>query len=399
MINRKITFIVAALAFVTAAFASYAYFAGGGNGPSMPSIGNYKVPIGNNGGTTAVDTSEPKTEECPLNGEMLGKSSREKWETRRPLGIMVENSVDARDQSGVSTADVVYEAVAEGGITRFLLMYYCKDAPFVGPVRSARVHFMKMLREYGEYPLYAHVGGANCDEETGSGCANGAKADALGIISKLGWAGYNDMNQFSVPFPVFYRDPDRLPNRATEHTVYSSTAKLWDYAKTKRGLTNVDKDGVAWDKEFIKWKFKDNAAENERGTTNKISFGFWDQFSSDFSVNWNYNKATNSYKRVNGGKPHLDKNTGKQLEAKNIVVILADESPANDGYPGGHLLYALEGEGDAYIFQDGKAIKGTWNKKDPESRTQFLDENGKELSFVRGQIFVEILPTGNKVTY
>lgn len=352
--------------------------------------------------TTAIteeESTEPKTEQCPINGQMMTVAQKNKWVTRRPLGVMIENHTEARPQSGISSADVVYEAVAEGGITRFLSIFYCQDAPFIGPVRSARVHFMAMLREYGEYPLYGHVGGANCDETTGSGCANGAKADALGIIRKLGWDSYNDMNQFGVPFPYYWRDYDRLPKVATEHTVYSSTAKLWDYAKTNRKLTNVDTDGVAWDKTFDSWKFADDAQSSDRGTKNQIKLGFWNSLASDFSVVWNYDSKKNSYSRVNGGKPHMDKNTGKQLEAKNVIVVFAKESPANDGYDGGHILYTLTGEGNALVFQNGKATKATWKKADPESRMKWYDENDKEISIVRGKVFVEILPIGNTVTY
>ena len=351
--------------------------------------------------TTAVEeeSTEPKTEMCPINGQMMTVAQKAKWITRRPLGIMVENHKEARPQSGLSTADVIYEAVAEGGITRFLALFYCADAPFVGPVRSARVHFMNVLREYGEYPLYGHVGGANCDETTGSGCDNGAKADALGIIRRIGWDSYNDLNQFGVPFPYFWRDYERLPGVATEHTVYSSTSKLWDYAKTKRLLTNVDEEGVAWDKTFESWKFADDAAVGSRGKTSKIELGFWTSFASDFSVVWNYDSKKNTYLRVNGGKPHLDKNTGKQIDAKNIVVVFADESPANDGYEGGHILYDLAGEGDALVFQNGNAIKATWKKVDSDSRMKWYDENDKEIEIVKGKVFVEILPVGNKVTY
>ena len=345
------------------------------------------------------ESTEPKTESCPINGQMMTVAQKNKWVTRRPLGVMIENHVEARPQSGISSADVVYEAVAEGGITRFLALYYCQDASFVGPVRSARVHFMTMLREYGDYPLYGHVGGANCDAETGSGCANGAKADALGIIRKIGWDSYNDLNQFGVPFPYFWRDYERLPNVATEHTVYSSTAKLWDYAKLKRDLTNVDEEGAVWDKTFESWKFADDAKVADRGKTNKIQLGFWSSFASEFAVVWNYNSQKNTYARVNGGKPHLDKNTNKQLEAKNIIVVFADESPANDGYEGGHILYDLAGEGDALVFQNGNVIKATWKKADPESRMKWYDENDKEISIVRGKVFVEIVPIGNKVTY
>ena len=373
----------------------------GGTYGVMTIIQNSKqTPVVNKQTTPTEEVStEPKTEACPLNGQMMTVAQKDKWITRRPLGIMVENHKEARPQSGLSSADVIYEAVAEGGITRFLAMFYCQDAPFVGPVRSARVHFMAMLREYGAYPLYGHVGGANCDETTGSGCANGAKADALGIIQKLGWGAYNDMNQFAVPFPYYWRDYERLPGVATEHTVYTSTAKLWEYAKTKRLLTNVDETGVAWDKTFESWKFADDASTATRGKTNKIQLGFWTQFANDYSVVWNYDGKNNSYLRVNGGKPHLDKNTGKQLDAKNVIVVFADERPAIDGYDGGHILYDLAGQGDALVFQNGNAIKATWKKANPESRMKWYDENNKEVEIVRGKVFVEIVPVGNKVTY
>lgn len=400
MVNKKIVFLVGILVFFLSAYTSYSYFSEGGIEKILSPVTNYQPPKSNGNGTDSdAASNEPKTEECPINGEMLTKTQRQKWETRRPLGVMIENHTDARPQSGLSSADVVYEAVAEGGITRFLAVYYCKDASYIGPVRSARIYFVKLLQEYGANPLYAHVGGANCDPETGSGCANGAPADAIGTIRKLGWEVYNDLNQFGVPFPYYWRDYERLPNRVTEHTVYSSTAKLWQFAKNKRKLTNTDEDGKAWDKDFEKWKFRDEAKLEERGSVAKISFGFWNTFATDFAVTWNYDKTNNSYTRENGGKPHMDKNTNKPLQSKNIIVVFAKESPANDGYEGGHILYKITGSGDALVFQNGKAITATWKKQDEETRMRFYDETGKEIPIVRGQVFVEILPIGNKVTY
>ena len=79
--------------------------------------------------------------------------------------------------------------------------------------------------------------------------------------------------------------------------------------------------------------------------------------------------------------------------------MFAKESPANDGYEGGHILYRLVGSGDALIFQDGKAIKGTWTKDKEEDQVKFFDNSDKEVSMVRGQIWIEVLPVGNKVTY
>ncbi len=392
MINKKLAFGIVFFVFLLAAVSTFALFSRN----IQNSLGTaFKSPLSfyqppKNGTQTVSVPSEPKTEECPINGEMLTKTQKDAWEKRRPLGIMIENHKDARPQSGLSSADVVYEAVAEGGITRFLAVFYCKDAPYVGPVRSARMYFIKMLEGYGDYPLYAHVGGANTP----------GPADALGYINTLGWGLFNDLNQFAVPFPYYWRDYERLPNRVTEHTMYSSTAKLWQYAKDKRGLTNVDEKGSSWDATFTKWKFKDDAPAADRGSVAKIDFGFWTSFASDYAVEWDYNKSTNTYSRINGGQPHIDKNTGKQLTAKDVVIVFAQESPANDGYEGGHILYKVTGSGDAIMFQDGNAITATWNKPKETSRFKFIDDKtGKEISIVRGEVFVEILPIGNKVTY
>lgn len=378
--NQKTVIVIGVVLYLVSGIASYAYFSGQSSSPAATD-----APVTAKTGSGA--DSAPKTEECPLNGAMYSKSQRAKWEKRRPMGVMIENSLDARPQSGLSSADIVYEMVAEGGITRFLSMFYCQDADTVGPVRSARIYFIRLLQGYGQYPLYAHVGGANTP----------GPADALGEIRDLEWGNYNDLNQFAVPFPNFWRDYDRLPGVATEHTMYTDTTKLWKYAKDSRKLTNVDEEGISWDEGFTPWKFQEDA--KSKGKVASISYGFWDQSTSTYGVSWSYDPESNVYMRVNGGKPHQDKNTGKQLAAKNVIVMLAEESPANDGYPGGHLLYDVTGSGDAYIFQNGQAVEGSWSKKDFEDPLVFEDSKGNEIKMVRGQVWVSIIPTGNKVTF
>lgn len=339
-------------------------------------------------GVVVFDQSQPKTEECPLNGAMYSKQQKEWWEKHRPLGVMIENHVEARPQSGLSNADVIYEAIAEGSITRFLAVYYCQDANPVGPVRSARTYFVDFASEYADYPLYAHVGGANTD----------GPADALSQLTDYGWTGYNDMNQFSIGFPTFWRDYDRMGRTvATEHTMYSTTSKLWDFAKKDRRLTNVDKEGNVWDKKFVKYSFKDDNA-SDAPKTQTIHVEYWDGY-DDFFVDWMYDKATNSYKRSNGGKPHKDLNTKKQLTVKNIVILFMTESNANDGYENNaHLLYKTKGTGKAEIFTNGKQINGTWKKANREGRTLLFDQQGSPISFVRGKIWFQILPTTSEVS-
>lgn len=359
---------------------SFAIFS---NASSSKKLGSTPPPGKTAGGALKFDDTLPKTEACPMNGVLYSKQQKQWWEDHRPLGIMIENHEDARPQSGLSFADVIYEAIAEGGISRFLAIYYCQDSPQVGPVRSARTYFIDFASEYGANPLYAHVGGANTP----------GPADALGQLSDYEWTGYNDLNQFSIGFPTFWRDETRQGRPvATEHTMYSTTAKLWDVG-AKRGLTNVDKEGVAWDEDFVPYTFKDDAPAASRGTAQTIHIEFWEGY-KDYFIDWTYDKKANLYKRNNAGVAHIDQNTKKQLTAKNIVVLFMVESHANDGYENNaHLLYKTKGTGKAQIFMDGKEIKGTWEKDGRTGRLQVLDSTGAAVKFDRGTIWFEILPT------
>lgn len=351
----------------------------------IKSLGDLQSPVPDavtDGSKTLFDESLPKTEPCPLSGQLFSKQQRQWWEEHRPLGVMIENHEDARPQSGLSKADVVYEAVAEGGITRFLAVYYCQDAEIVGPVRSARTYFLDFISEYGDYPLYAHVGGANTP----------GPADALGQIRDYGWQNYNDLNQFSIGFPVFYRDYDRLGRTvATEHTMYSSTTRLWDYAKEERGLSNVDEDGNSWDEDFTYYEYKEDEPEGSRPQSQSISYVAWDG-QDDYVVDWQYNRATNSYVRSNGGQPHIDLNTEQPISAKNVVVLFMRESRANDGYEGNlHMIYGTKGTGNALVFQDGKEIEAKWSKSNRTSRLILTDSRGQEIEYNPGLTWFSVL--------
>lgn len=373
MKNNKIFFVILCLlAFLGSLGASYLIF-------SKVSPGKLSTPVPtSSNGKVVFDETLPKTQPCPLNGVLYSKQQEAWWQQHRPLGVMIENHEDARPQSGINEADVTYEAVAEGGITRTLNVFMCQNYVQVGPVRSARTYFLDFISEYGDHPLYAHVGGANTS----------GPADALGQIDDYGWGGYNDLNQFSIGFPTFWRDYNRLGHpAATEHTMYSTTDKLWAVAKS-RGLTNVDKDGVPWTDGFVPYNFKNDAPSN---TSQTVHLEFWGD--KAYNVDWIYDPKSNLYLRKNGGVAHIDKDTGKQLSAKNIIVLFMSERHANDGYEGNvHLLYTDKGTGKALVFMDGKEIKGTWSKASRTARTIIKDALGKEIEFDRGKIWFDILP-------
>ena len=357
--------------------------------------------------TGVIVFAGPKTEVCPINGLMYTKEEKDIWSKRRPMEIMVENHLDSRPQSGLQSADVIYEAVAEGGITRFMGVFYCgvvagstAQKYDVGPVRSARTYFLDLASEYADYPLYAHVGGANCSAATPGGpCTTNKKAQAIEQIQQYGWNNqgtWGDLSQFSLSYKACRREAERTGQlRDTEHTVYCSTNEMYNVA-SNRGLTNVTTvKNQNWDKNFRPWLFKqtDQASTNPTDTT--ISFDFWSGY-KDYSVSWTYDKSQNIYLRNNGGQKHIDFNDGSQLSTKNLVIQFVKETRSVDEH--GHMLYDVVGSGKGILYQNGIKSDITWTKANRISRTIYKDASGKEINFVPGKIWIEILSIGNVIS-
>jgi hypothetical protein len=287
-------------------------------------------------------------------------------------------------------------------------VFYCGVAAEdvkIAPVRSVRVYFVNWAAEYGDKPIFVHVGGANniCNS-----CPGGVKfageiareVNAFKALDDLGWR-FSKGNDFdggtNIGYPVVVRDQYRLGSdikSAWEHSVVGFTDKIYEEAKA-RNFTNKDEDGKAWDATFRQWKFIDGASLSTP-TASEISFEFWAN-KADYDVKWKYDSGSNSYLRFNGGKEYTDLETKAQLAAKNVVVMFVKEKGPVDKE--GHMFYTTIDQGKALVFQNGEVIKGTWKKDSQKARTVFLDENGKEISFVRGLIWIEAVPNGNQIVY
>jgi|WetSurMetagenome_2_1015567.scaffolds.fasta_scaffold61191_4 hypothetical protein len=348
--------------------------------------------------------NEAKTETCPINGKLYSKSEEALWQTRRPILAMIENHVDARPQSGLSSADVVYEAVAEGGITRFMGVFYCgsqADAAKVAPVRSARMYFVDLATEYNT-PIYLHVGGGNCSRDQASGqCTSDPRAMAIEELTKLGWRkpGGNDFDSTAdTGMPVLGRDYNRLGADkvlATEHTMVGYLPAAWAQA-TKRGYTSAMPDGSTWVSGFKAWKIDATAPTSGVTAATDIKFEFWKGY-TDFDVEWKYDASTKTYLRNQGGAISTDLETKQQLAASDIVIEYAKEIDDLDEHL--HLFYGVIGNGTGILFRNGVAEQITWKKATETARTVYSDQSGKEITFTPGQIWVEILPIGDKVEY
>lgn len=334
-----------------------------------------------------IDPTAPKDQECPLNGEMFTLVEREAWEKRRPLFVMIENSPDARPQSGLGRADVVFEAVAEGGVTRFGAIFYCdsqRDEVTIAPVRSARTYFVDWASGFN-LPMYVHVGGANLS----------GPADALGQIRQYGWSLQTDLDQFSIGYPTFIRNNNRIPGKevATEHTMESSTEKLWAVAE-ERGWTSVDPDGNQWLADYTSWVFEDEPSPI--GSVKKIAYDFWSGY-NQFSVEWEYDEQSNRFLRNMAGEQHVDHNDGSRIDVANVIVLKTVEKGPIDELK--HMLYTTVGKGKALVFKNGDVLEVNWSKPTRISQISFTDNLGKPVEFARGPIWISVLGLGSEVIY
>ncbi|MDP2684377.1 MAG: DUF3048 domain-containing protein [bacterium] len=281
---------------------------------------------------------------------------------RYPTAIMIENLTVARPQSNLSKANVVYEALAEGGITRFMAIYAGDTNIYeVGPIRSARPYYVDWAEEYGA--MYMHAGGSQQ-----------ALADIRNSDSIV------DLDQF-FNSQYYWRDHDRPV--AIEHTLYSE-GKLIQFALRDN---NVDSEG-----DYETWEFKDDAVLADRPIEEKnITIDF---SSFSYKVDYKYDKATNDYLRYQAGDIHKDKDEA-EVRVKNIIVQKINTYLVDDKRLGMDTV----GDGEAIVFVDGEAIVGTWEKKSEDARTYFYDAEGNEVRLNAGTIWVEAVPTDREIIY
>ena len=328
-------------------------------------LGDMVTPLSDGSGT--VDTAKGEMSANPLNGELTPIKAEEESVSLRPLAVMVNNHPDARPQSGLIYADLVYEIVAEGGITRFLAFFLGTTPEKIGPVRSTREYYLVLVKELGDAMLM-HIGWS----------PQALVAIESWPVRSLGRGG-----------GTFWRDNPR--DVAIEHTAYTNGVELREIAQ-----------GLGWEgrREFDVWKFKDEKKGYETApAANSVTIDFW--YKGDFTSIFNYDATTNSYLRSMGYDsndlpiPHVDQETGEQIKVKNVIVQFAVENSIV-GDDKSRLDYELIGSGNALIFLDGKVLNATWSKSERDTRTKFFDAStGEEIEYNRGKFWISIVPDRN----
>lgn len=281
-----------------------------------------------------------------------------------PVSVMIENFSSVRPQRGLSSASVVYEALAEGGITRFMAVFPgAGSLSSIGPVRSAREYYVDWADEYGG--IYAHVGGS---------------PQALGKLSQD--SKIVDLNQIGGDQIYFWRDQ----SIAAPHNLLTSGEKMAFAIRDFLGESPVAS--------FQPWSFKADAKKDDRPTgEHHVEI----DFSSDsYAVDWTYQRKSNTYARSNGGEAQVDQLNNKPLEAHTLVVQFVNTSLIDQAT--GRLDMTTTGTGRAAVFVDGQRIDGTWEKLDDNGRTNFLDTSGAVIQFNAGTIWVEVVPDDRQIT-
>ena len=308
--------------------------------------------------TTAKTIVKPKPiikYYSPLTGvRVANEAATEKAVT----GIMIENSPDARPQSGLKDSGVVFEAIAEGGITRFLVLYQLEKPQLIGPVRSLRLYDIDWLAAFNA--SIGHVGGS---------------AAALNEIRN---GSYRDIDQF-FNYQYYWRSTDRW----APHNVYTSFAKLDELNISKGYITSKFTGFSRVDGKPVK---KPNATN-----INIVISGFL------YDSSYLYNAKTNTYARSQAGEPHLDRESG-QITPSVVIAMRVNESTVyEDGY---RESITTIGSGNAYIFQNGTVKKATWHKTSKLDQITFTDAKGDNIPLVRGQTWIAAVPNdGGDVTW
>ncbi|SHM05949.1 Protein of unknown function [Caldanaerovirga acetigignens] len=269
----------------------------------------------------------------------------------RPFAVMVENEKNARPQSGLDKADVVYEILTEGGITRFLAVYFGSNAEEIGPVRSARPYFIDFAMEYEA--IYVHYGGSP------QAYSDLKKYDKIDNIDGI----YDNV--------TFWRDKTRRP----PHNAYTSSHNIMKTAQKRGYLRTVKLNG--WD--FI----------GEENSTPGSLKEFELDYSRNYKVKYVYDEKKQAYIRYINDKPHVDRKTNEPIAVRNVIIQFMDTRVFDSE---GRLAIKTMGSGKGYYISDGNCTYINWEKNSRFAKTKYTTENGVELRLNPGNTWIQIMP-------
>ncbi len=296
----------------------------------------------------------------PLTG--LKSYSPQDWQKRRVLAVKIGNSNAERPQSGLDRADVVYEELVEGGITRFMALFLTNSVERVGPVRSVRNVDPDIAEAY--HALFAYSGGVPPVI---------ARLHDADKIADVGADAASDA----------YRRDD---NRNAPYNLYTSTDALWNKHPGSAPRpqfdflpTNVDASATGETAKHINFHFAGNGSE----------------------VKFEYSANTGLYERFTDGVPHTVEHPGQnqQLAFRNVIIEMVNVRSGTYTDRAGNLTndITVVGSGATVFFRAGRAVRGRWSRSSREDPMKFTDSAGKPLELAPGNTIIEMLPEGQSL--
>jgi hypothetical protein len=349
------------------ATASPSALAAGGT-PGGSSIGASPTP-----GATPSPTLELVA--APLTGRLVTREDA----IRRPIAVMIDDHVGARPQSGFNAASVVWQAPAEGGIPRYMLVFQDQLPTRVGPVRSSREYYIEWAAEWNA--MYVHAGGSPQALET------------LALRGTGGWVWNAEAFRWEGRYLLRVHEV-KVPNGPTyplvaPHNLYTNGGLLEQLAArlraTDRPIAPV-------------WRFGPDAPPEDRPVGARLGVVYPYE-----AISYRYDAVTNTYRRfISSGGPlklQIDAADGLPVAPRNVVILKMAFGPLNDGHPDKHRLEASNvGHGVAWISTNGVTVKGTWRKASATAPTLLFGPDGQPVTLTVGQTFIEVMTLQDTVT-
>lgn len=281
---------------------------------------------------------------------------------RRPLAVILASDPVARPLSGLSQADLVIEMpVITGSITRMMAFYLCQSLEEIGSLRSARHDFVPLAQGFDA--ILVHWGGSHF------------------ILDQLDAGVIDNIDALKNPYNAFYQKKT-IPQ---PHNGFTSTERL---------INSAQKLGYRLANQFDGYPHVEEIVDLER-TSRILKIGY----SYPYNVSYQYDPISNSYLRYRANLREIDRANNQQIEAKNIVVMRVFSKQIEGPY---YNDLDLEGSGQCEVYQNGRVIPCLWHKSEqnPKSKLKFLDKDtNKEIPFVPGQIWIEIVEPNQIVTW
>lgn len=324
---------------------------------------------------TAAVTATP--EPTPYNGPvnpLTGEPTDERTANRRPVAVMLNNLKAALPQLGQSKADIIYECLAEGGITRMLGVYQSLEGVgMIGSIRSSRPYYIELA--LGHDALYVHAGGSDS------------------AYAKLASWGVDHYDAVRGPYlgrepesNMMWRDADRRKNNGLEHSVVATGDSIERYLP-EEVRRDHDTD-YRYPQTFID---DGTPIGGEKADTVTVPF------SNVKTGVFTYDSATGKYLVEEYGKAYLDGNTGEQVAVTNVLILKTACNATGDSL--GHVTVDLTGGGEGYFACGGMAVPIRWSKADRNSPLVYTTETGLPLALGRGNSYVSIVPLKSEIVF